>query len=147
LVWVINGPSSDNEDQYDLKGFSELITTEHYLKIVNRAKKLRIPIRNERCGVGSGHFLYAIGPTTDLANATLYPAKEVSQAKESASTHMAKTTAIEMATEAQITPKAVPANYCMMRTLTGTGLNDRWTVEVGSEEHRAMERVLREIKN
>jgi hypothetical protein len=59
---------------------------------------------------------------------------------------MAKITATQMATRARIDPKLFrevlhDENFDWHR------FNDRWTVEVGSEEHRAMVRVLRKIKN
>jgi hypothetical protein len=65
----------------------------------------------------------------------------VSQAEESASTNMAKTTATKMATAARIDPK-VFREVLHDENFDWHRLNDRWTVEVGSEEHCAMQRVL-----
>jgi len=59
---------------------------------------------------------------------------------------MAKTTAKQMARAARIDPKLFREVLCD-ENFEWHRLNDRWTVEVGSEEHRAMERVLRKIKN
>lgn len=59
---------------------------------------------------------------------------------------MAKITAIKMATAARINLKLFREVLCD-ENFEWHKLNDRWTVEVGSEEHRAMARVLRKIKN
>jgi hypothetical protein len=58
---------------------------------------------------------------------------------------MAKTTAKQMATAAQIDLKLF-SEVLRDENFKWHRFNDRWTVEVGSEEHRAMERVLRKIK-
>ena len=57
---------------------------------------------------------------------------------------MATTTAIEMANQAGIDPKI------FRRALRGEKFpwhtpNERWTVELDSEQHRAMQRVLRKL--
>ena len=59
---------------------------------------------------------------------------------------MAETTATKMATAARIDPKVL-REVLHDENFDWPRFNDRWTVEVGSEEHRAMERVLRKIKN
>jgi hypothetical protein len=54
---------------------------------------------------------------------------------------MAKITATKMATEARIDPKMFREVLCD-ENFEWHRFNDRWTVEVGSEEHLAMQRVL-----
>jgi hypothetical protein len=54
---------------------------------------------------------------------------------------MAKITATQMATEARIDPKLF-REVLSDENIEWHRFNDRWTVEVGSGEHRAMERVL-----
>jgi hypothetical protein len=59
---------------------------------------------------------------------------------------MATITAIKMATRAGMDPKLF-REVLRDENFEWHRANDRWTVEVGSEEHRAMERILRKIKN
>ena len=59
---------------------------------------------------------------------------------------MAKITAIEMARKAKINPRL----FCEVlrdENFDWHKHKDRWTVEMGSEQHRAMQRVLRLISN
>jgi hypothetical protein len=50
-----------------------------------------------------------------------------------------------MATEARIDPKLF-RQVLHDENFEWHRFNDRWTVEVGSEEHRAMERVLNKFR-
>jgi hypothetical protein len=59
---------------------------------------------------------------------------------------MAKITAIEMARKAKIDPKQFLA-VLRDENFDWHKRNGRWTVEIGSEEHRAMQRVLSMISN
>ena len=59
---------------------------------------------------------------------------------------MAKMTATKMAARAGISPKLF-REVLRDETFEWHRFHDRWTAEVGSEEHRAMERVLKKIKN
>src|SRR5579864_2219818 len=57
---------------------------------------------------------------------------------------MAKITAIEMARKAQVNPELFRQVLCD-ENFDWHKPNDRWAVELGSEEHKAMQRVLSKI--
>ena len=59
-------------------------------------------------------------------------------------TNAAKITAMEMARKARIDPNLFLA-VLRDENFDWHKRNDRWTVKVGSEEHRAMQRVLNMI--
>jgi hypothetical protein len=56
------------------------------------------------------------------------------------------TTAVEMAKHAGIDPKRF-RKALREENFSWHGHNDRWTVDVSSEQHTAMERVLRTLSN
>jgi hypothetical protein len=66
--------------------------------------------------------------------------------KKKALTNLAEITAIEIARKAGIDPKLFLA-VLRDENFDWHGRNDRWTVKVGSEEHRAMQRVLSKISD
>ena len=57
---------------------------------------------------------------------------------------MATTSAVDMAKQAGIDPKSFRKALRDER-LSWHNHNDRWTVEIGSEQHMVMERVLRKL--
>jgi hypothetical protein len=59
---------------------------------------------------------------------------------------MAKITAIEMARKAKIEPRLF-REVLRDENFDWHKRNDRWTVEIGSKEHRAMQRVLSLFSN
>jgi hypothetical protein len=95
-------------------------------------------------------LLFAMGPTKRLSNATLPTqrtnclGRKVERERQSDKAHMATITATKIATEARIDPKVFRELLCN-ENFEWPRFNDCWTVEAGSEEHRAMERVLNKI--
>jgi hypothetical protein len=59
---------------------------------------------------------------------------------------MATTSAVDMAKQAGIDPKRF-RKALRDEHFSWHDHNDRWTVDIGSEQHVAMERVLRKLSN